>query len=115
MIELWANADGNKNKLITQHALYRHLGTNAAERQCAYRQLFRAAIERSDLDVIREATNQGWVLGNNRFRERIERLSGRRSAPRSRGEGSQGNLVNNSRLTPIKPTMILHLPHQCSH
>ncbi len=41
-----ANADGNNNKLITQHALYRHLSTDTAEKQCAYRQLFRAAIER---------------------------------------------------------------------
>ncbi len=81
-----ANADDNKNKLITQHALYRHLGTDVAERQCAYRQLFRAVIERSDLDTIREATIKGWVLGNDRFRERIERLSGRRPALKSRGK-----------------------------
>ncbi len=75
-----ANADGYNNKLITQHTLYRHLGTDAAERECAYRQLFRAAIGRSDLEPVREATNKGLVLGNNPFRERIERLSGRRAA-----------------------------------
>ena len=79
------NADGINNKLITQHALYRHLGADATKRQCAYRQLFRAAIGQSNLDAIREATNKGWVLGNDRFRERIERLSGRRSAPKPRG------------------------------
>lgn len=80
-----ANADGKLNKLITQHGLYRQLGTDAAERQCAYRQLFRATIERSDLEAIRESINKGWVLGNERFRKRIERLSGRRSAPKPRG------------------------------
>ena len=95
-----ANADGNNNKLIAQHTLYSHLGTDAAERQCAYRQLFQAAIGQSDLDAIREATNKGWVLGNDRFRERIERLSGRRSAPKP--EGGQGNRENNSRLTSLR-------------
>ncbi|MEE9397665.1 MAG: transposase [Methylococcales bacterium] len=80
-----ANADGENNKLIKQHLLYRQLGSNTAKRQSAYRQLFRAAIGQSDLEAIREATNKGWVLGNDRFCGRIERLSGRRSAPKPRG------------------------------
>ncbi len=85
---LWANADDNKNKLITQHALYRHLGTDAAEWQYAYHQLFRTAIGRSDLDAIREATNKGWVLDNDRFRERIERLSERALSTKTQTEAS---------------------------
>ncbi len=80
-----ANADGKENKLLTQHALYRQLGTNIAERQSVYRQLFRAAIGRADLEALREATNKGWVLGNDRFREKIEQLSERRTTPKPRG------------------------------
>ena len=54
-----ANADGKEKKLLTQHALYRLLGTNAAERQSAYRQLFRATIGKAVLEALREATNKG--------------------------------------------------------
>lgn len=80
-----ANALGAENELITKHTLYRQLGTNAAMRQSAYRQLFRAAIGSADLEAIRESTNKGWVLGNDRFREKIELLSDRRTAPKPRG------------------------------
>lgn len=81
-----ANAYGEENKLVTQYSLYRQLGTNEAKRKSAYRQLFRAAISRADLEAIRESTNKGWVLGgSNRFRNKIERLSGRRTTPKPRG------------------------------
>jgi putative transposase len=80
-----ANAEGNNNKLIKSHEIFRQLGVNEAERQSAYRQLFRLTIGKSDLVALREATNKGWVLGNDRFREEIERLSGRRSVAKARG------------------------------
>lgn len=85
------NAAGTNNKLILPHGLYRQMGITETDRQAAYRQLFRAAIGKSDLDALREATNKGWVLGNDRFREKIERLSGRRSAPKPRGRPRKAN------------------------
>jgi putative transposase len=80
-----ANAYDEKNSLLTQHSLYRQLDAKSTERQLAYRQLFRVAIETDDLEAIRESTNKGWVLGNDGFREKIERLSGRRTTPKPRG------------------------------
>ena len=80
-----ANARGEEDELVSPHPLYRRLGRNPQARQSAYRQLFRSALGKGELDAIREATNTGWVLGNDRFREKIERLSGRRTAPKPRG------------------------------
>ncbi len=80
-----ANARGGEDKLVSPHSLYKRLGRNPQARQSAYRQLFRAALGKGELDAIREATNTGWVLGNDRFREKIEQLSGRRTAPKPRG------------------------------
>ena len=80
-----ANAEGKINKLIKAHEVYKQMGVNEAERQSAYRQLFRLAIGKSELDALREATNKGWVFGSDRFREEIERLSGRRSVAKPRG------------------------------
>ncbi len=80
-----ANARGEENALVSPHSLYRRLGRNPQARQSAYRQLFRAALSKGELGAIREATNTGWVLGNDCFREKIERLSGRRTTPKPRG------------------------------
>jgi REP-associated tyrosine transposase len=66
------NALGEADALITPHALYLALGSSPSEQQVAYRALFEAHLESSTLEVIREATNKGAVLGNDRFREQIE-------------------------------------------
>ena len=79
------NAQGGECAFITPHILYRRLGRSDGERQTAYRQLFRAHLSKADIDIIREATNKAWVLGNDKFRAKIENLSGRRSAPLPRG------------------------------
>ncbi len=80
-----ANADGKENPLIKAHNLYRQLGRSALERQSAYRQLFRSAICDDDLEAIRENTNKAWVLGDDRFREKVELLTGRRTMPKPKG------------------------------
>jgi putative transposase len=80
-----ANAEGKINNLIKIHDVYRKLGVNEEERRSAYQQLFRLRIGQSDLGDLREATNKGWVLGGDRFRAEIERLSGRRSIAKPRG------------------------------
>ncbi|MFN2308665.1 MAG: transposase, partial [Gammaproteobacteria bacterium] len=70
------NARGAAQPLVTPHSLYRRLGRTDSERQSAYRKLFRAHLSQSDIDAIRTATNRAWVLGNDRFNAKIEKLSG---------------------------------------
>lgn len=84
-----ANAQGIPNGLLTPHSLYRRLGASDGERQAAYRQLFRVQLSKADIKAIRDATNKSWVLGNDRFKARIETLSGRRTAPLPRGRPRQ--------------------------
>jgi putative transposase len=80
-----ANAQGETDELVTPHRIYRRIASDDAARLAAYRQLFRAPIGSGDLESIRAATQKGWVLGNHRFRERIEALTGRRAAPLPKG------------------------------
>lgn len=75
------NASGAPDALLSPHELYRRLGRARQERQSAYRQLFRGQLSQTEVDAIREATNKAWALGSDRFRARIEALSGRRAAP----------------------------------
>lgn len=79
------NADGQADPMIAPHREYRRLGEAPNERQAAYRQLFRGRLAEDTLHTIREATNKAWVLGNDRFRQKIERQLERRAAPQAKG------------------------------
>ncbi|MFK8069010.1 MAG: transposase, partial [Gammaproteobacteria bacterium] len=65
--------------------IYKALGRSAALQQRAYRQLFRAQVAKKDLEAIRESTNKAWVLGSDRFKEKIARLTERRVIPKPKG------------------------------
>lgn len=79
------NALGQTDELVTPHLEYRRLGKTDEERQAAYRQLFRRRIPEASLAEIREATNKAWVLGNDRFKRRIQAKLNRRVEPKARG------------------------------
>ena len=66
-----ANALGAEDPLVTSHERYVALGPSPQSRQRAYRALFLDTFERSTLGAIRDATNHGWALGNERFRRAI--------------------------------------------
>ena len=84
-----ADAQAEDDGLTTSHDLYRGLARSAQERLSAYRQLFRAQISKEDLETIRDSTHKGWAMGNDRFRAKVERLSGRRAAPLPKGRPTQ--------------------------
>ena len=79
------NGLGVKDGLITTHEMYRELGRSKEAREKAYRELFRHHIPEKTLTEIRSATNKAWVLGNERFQSRIEKLIERQTAPKSKG------------------------------
>ncbi|MFA7504423.1 MAG: transposase [Burkholderiaceae bacterium] len=87
------NASGERNRntdWLAPHDEYMRLGGDAVERQRAYRQLFRAAASEDELKSIRECTHKGWALGDEGFRGRIERASGRQAASKGVGRPRQG-------------------------
>lgn len=79
------NAMGEKNLLITPHQIYKTLGSNDTERKLNYRALFDNLMPDIEIEEIRVATNKAWVLGSDRFKERVEKLSSRQTKPKSRG------------------------------
>lgn len=85
----WSSYQGNSLgkpiKLLTPHGVYQRLGNSCRERQAVYRGLFRSQIPEWTLKQIRIAANKCWVLGNNRFKEQIERQLGRKLPPFERG------------------------------
>ena len=61
------------------------LGLDSADRQLAYRELFRYELEPGLVDEIRRATNGNYALGNERFAIEIAAALGRRSVPGQSG------------------------------
>jgi putative transposase len=76
-----AHALGAADALVAEHPLYRALGRTAAERQAAYRALFRGGLDEAFVEALRHATNGGWALGGERFKRGISAALGRRVAP----------------------------------
>jgi putative transposase len=73
------------NELVTPQIEYLRLDRTDESRQAAYRQLFKHRIPESSLQEIREATNKAWVLGNDRFKQRIQKQLERRVEPSAKG------------------------------
>ncbi len=80
-----ANAYGKDDALTTPHDVYGGLGRSQAERQRAYRELFRQELDRSDLQTLRTALNLCVPVGNDRFKAQIERRLKQRISYRPRG------------------------------
>lgn len=79
------NALGQPNDLVTPHLEYRSLGRTDEERLAAYRQLFKHRIPENSITEIREATNKAWVLGGDRYKQRIQKHLDRRVEPKAKG------------------------------
>lgn len=82
-----ANALGRVDPLVTPHSVYSALGNDAGARREAYRHLFATELDNTDVTAIRDATQYGWALGAEDFRERVAALSERRAC-RTRRRGA---------------------------
>ncbi len=80
-----ANGLGKPMKLWTPHRVFCELGATTDQRATAYCELFRGQLDASLLHQIRQATNQSMALGSDRFKQEVERMSGRRVTTLKRG------------------------------
>ena len=85
-----ANGLGDADELVTPHSIYASIAATPKTRQANYRALFRthlenAAIDDIPIDDIRLALNQNQPLGNRRFYNKIEKITGERREAKPRG------------------------------
>lgn len=80
-----ANAGGRHDSMLTPHTEYLALGSSLEVRQAAYRELFRRAVDDDSFTPIREATNKGWVCGDEKFKQSVAARLERRTEPLPRG------------------------------
>ena len=67
------NAQGKDDSLITPHELYQRLGRTVSTRCEVYKELFKAHVDEENLKAIRSALQTGTPLGNDYFKEKIEK------------------------------------------
>lgn len=75
------NALGRRSEILSPHDAYLELGPTDEERQMAYRSLFQAELGEGMIKDIREATNRGLAVGNERFKQEIAANYKRRLKP----------------------------------
>ncbi len=80
-----ANAWGKHCDLVSPHALYLALGEDALSRRLRYRELFAGRLPKELVHQIRTASEFSMPLGNDRFRQQIERALGRSIGQAKRG------------------------------
>lgn len=94
------NGQGAPDPVVSPHSLYLALG-ETDERRCeAYRCLFDEDGHRMQFDGVRDATERGVVLGNDRFREELEVALGRRVEKYRHGGDRKSNAFRSKTLTP---------------
>ena len=79
------NALGTPVQLITPHECYQALAKTDKTRQKRYLALFEKDIPDYAIEEIRNSINKAWVLGDEEFKEQIEKQTGRRASPQQRG------------------------------
>ena len=79
------NALGKVSELCRPHYEYLQLGDDSVDRQRNYRELFAHEVEGELLTEIRDSTHKGMAIGNERFKDELESLTGRRLKPGKRG------------------------------
>lgn len=95
------NALGQTNDLVVPHPEFQRLGESDETRQSAYRDLFKHLLSENCITEIREATNKAWVLGNERFKRRVQEQLGRRVEPKARGGDRKSKHFNANRVVTL--------------
>jgi putative transposase len=79
------NALGKHSALCQPHPCYLALADSETERQQAYRDMFKGEVNETLLGDIRSAVKSGMALGNDRFKQEVAELTGRRQQMGQRG------------------------------
>ena len=79
------NALGQANPLLTSHARYLSLNAKQELREASYRALFAGEIDAAQIIDTRAALPKSQPLGNSRFADTIERMTGERGEVRPSG------------------------------
>lgn len=73
-----SNALGKTIELIKPHLSYMILGSSSVTRRAVYQEMFKGHMSENTLNEISDSTNKGWILGGERFKQKIDSMANRR-------------------------------------
>ena len=79
------NALGQKDPLVSEHRMYKKLSTWVKPAHKIYRSLFNNRLSTTELEFMRNTTNKGWAMGDEKFAIKNEKPGGRRATQLPRG------------------------------
>jgi putative transposase len=79
------NACGKPSELIIPHPVYLQLEKSATKRQAKYRELLSSSLGKEDIQAIRTAAQFSTPLGNEQFKQQIEKETGQKTGHAKRG------------------------------
>ena len=85
-----SNGLGKQQSLVSPHRLYRSLANNKATRNERYKAMFAGQLGSDEIDMIRQSSQTGTPLGNDRFTDQIQAALGRKVGHRLRGRPKKG-------------------------
>lgn len=80
-----SNALNTYDPLVKPHPLYVDLAKKPLQRQRAYRALYDKRLTEEFIAALRAATNGGWPLGSDLFKQKVALVLGRRVVPLAKG------------------------------
>ena len=86
-----SNALGRHSALCQPHSCYQALADTATARQACYRELCQGGLNDAVLFDIRSTIKNGMALGNERFKQQVAELTGRRQQLAKRGRPRAGS------------------------
>ena len=87
--------------MLSPHPVYTALGNSPATRAAAYRALFDRHLDTQDIQAIRDTTETGVVLGNDRFKEAVKAVLRRRVERQPHGGDRKRDVYRKRRLSEI--------------
>jgi len=91
-------AFGETNDVLDFDPWYNSLADNESERQINYRNFFQDSISDSVLNIIRDMTNKGGIVGRDNFKSQIEKITGKEIIFRLPGRPRKKNKENGVRI-----------------
>ena len=79
------NALGKASALCTPHPVYLAIHPQEKVRQKCYQSLFKHHLDTKIINDIRQATHKGMAIGNDKFKDEIEKLTGQSMRPMKLG------------------------------
>jgi len=74
-----------QDPVVNDHIIYWSLGNTPFEREAAYREQGEAGLSQGQVSWITEATQRGWPIGTDAFKQGLAKQLGRRVEPAARG------------------------------